>query len=205
MLTASEKAVQAQTSLHFTDVTTIGNQNETIVGQFALNEAEEQITTSKSSTLDVRLIGSTVYFQTNTVAVLESVFTMTATQAAAAQNQWILVASTDSAYTSIAQTLTAAQAVGIYYPSKTTAILGDAKTIKGVKVLPLSATTTPQKGTTAKSTVYIASSTHLPVSGTLTASQGKTSEKKAATFESWGSPVNVVAPASSTPLATFKG
>ena len=50
VLTASEKAVQAQTSLHFTDVTTIGNQNETIVGQFALNEAEEQITTSKSST-----------------------------------------------------------------------------------------------------------------------------------------------------------
>jgi hypothetical protein len=204
VLTASEKAVQAQTSLHFTDVTTIGNQKETITGQFALNEAEEQISTSKSSTLDVRLIGTTVYFLTNTSAVLQSVFSMTAAQASAAVNQWILVTSADSAYSSIAQTLTAAQAVGIYYPSKTTATLGVSQTIKGTKVVPLLATSTPQKGTTAHSTVNIATSTHLPVSGRLVATQGKSTEKKSATFESWGSPVNVVAPPSSTPLATFK-
>jgi hypothetical protein len=203
-MTQSEKAIATQTALHFTDVTKIKAQTETIVGQFGSTQAAEVVSTSQASTLEVRLISSTIYFKTSSATVLENLFSLTAAQAAPAVNTWIQVNSTDSEYSNIAQTLTSGQAVGIYYPTKAKATQGATLTLRGVEVVPLSADTTPAKSTSEHSTVYIATKDHLPVSGVIHETAGKNSETKQATF-TWGGTINVVTPSPVTLLSTLKG
>jgi hypothetical protein len=204
LLTKSESAVQAQTSLHFVDKTTIAGKTETIAGQFSTSAAQETVSTGGTVQLSVRLVSTAIYLQTTSTSVLESVFSLTAAQAAKATGIWIKVLSTDSQFNTIAQSLTLTQAVGVYYPTKAAATLGSEFTIGSATVLPLSASTTPATKTTEKSTVNIVKATSLPISGKLTATQGSTVEHKSASFTGWGTPVVVTAPASSTPLATVK-
>ncbi len=204
VLTKSESAIEKQTSLRFVDVTRIKKQSETVNGQFGASSAEEVISTSNHNNLDIRLVDTTIYLKTNSTNFLMSSFSMTAAQAATAKNQWIMISSTDSTYSSIAQSLTITQAVGIYYPTKAKATLGNQVTINGVAASPLSGVTHPAKNATQTTTVNVAVSTSLPLTAKLTAEEtGKPTETKEATFSKWGGAVSVVAPSSSTPLATF--
>jgi len=204
VLTKSEKAIEQQTSLRFVDVTEINKQTETVNGQFGASSAEEIITTSNHNQLDIRLVGSTIYLKTNSANFLVSSFSMTTAQAAKAINQWIAITSSDSTFDGIAESLTISQAVGVYYPPKAKATMGNQVTINGVQASPLSGITHPEKKATQTTTVTIAVTTSLPLTATLTAKEpGKATESKHATFSKWGGTVNVEAPSTSTPLTTF--
>ena len=204
VLTASEKAVEKQTSLRFVDVTRIKKQSETVNGQFGASSAEEVISTSNHNQLDIRLVNATIYLKTNSTNFLMSSFSMTAAKAAAAKDQWIMISSSDPSFSSIAQSLTISQVVGVYYPTKAKATLGNQVTINGVPASPISGITHPAKKATQTTTVNIAVSTSLPLTAKLVAQEpGKPSETKNATFSKWGGPVSVAVPSSSTPLSTF--
>ena len=204
LVAKAESAIQAQSTLHFVDKTTVGTQTQTVTGQFGPTASQEVLSVTGGSTIDVRLIDSTAYINTTSASTLEGVLGLTAAQAVPASGRWITLTKADLPYFQIIQALDIAQVVSIYLPSKSTAALGPESTIGGVRVIAVSGSVTTTSGPVSHSTLYLSTATSLPVKGTLTASQGSTHEAKTADFTSWGAPVDVALPAGSVPLATFK-
>ena len=204
LISKSQNAVQSAGSVHFVDITQIGKTDKTITGDIGPTAAQEVLTESGVPTLQVRFVSNTVYLLTTSTSVLQFTLQLAPAAAQVQTNKWISLTPSDKPYATITQSLSITSALSIYYPtSTTTAKIGATRTVRGIKVVPITGTSSPQKNVSAETTVFIAAATSLPAAGALSAKTNSTTESKQGVFRSWGVPVSVEAPAGSTPYSSL--
>ena len=199
-----ETAVQSQSSLTLTDRIQIGTQVQSTTGKISDAASQEYVSFPGGGYNDVREINALVYVRTTSATMLEGLLKLTNAQALKATGQWITVGKDELAYYTLVQAFTIGTGVTTYLPSKSSAGMGDTKTVNGVELQAINGTTTSSAGLTQHTTIWINKATSLPVSGSLTATQGTSTEKANGTFTNWSQPVSVEVPAGSQPLSYFK-
>lgn len=203
LLTQVQAAVQKATSVGFSDTTTVTNQSQTISGSFSADASTEELAGVNGTYVRVRVLGTRAWVQTNSTTSLTQVLGLSAAAAANALNTWIELSPTDGAYAQLLQSMTIAQTVDIYFPTRASVRLGATKTLNGIKVRTLTGSVSVASGPTATTSLIVDASTLLPLQGVLTAQQGKTKETKHCDYSAWGAPVSVEAPSGSVSLSRF--
>lgn len=194
LITKAQSAAAQAGSVHIVDVTKIGTKAETLTGDISSTAAQEVLVVGGQVVLQVRLVSSAIYVETSSASVLQSSLGLTSAQATAYAGKWISLTSADSPAASIIQSLSISAALNVYYPKTSAAQLLGTKTIDGVEVQPIQSSTSPSKGTTELTTLFVNKKNDLPVAANLIAKNSTTTETKEAAFTQWGVPVTVTAP-----------
>ena len=203
LLAQVRTAIQTAGSVRFADVTTIGTQSQSISGAFSPTASTEELAGAQNTYVSVRARGDQAWVKTNSTDSLTQVLGISDTKAASYKDTWISLTSTDSAYANILQTMTVAQVVDLYLPTRATATMGTPKTIDGHATLALTASASESSGLKTTTTIYVDATTKLPILGTMSATQHSTSESKHCGFLDWGVPVGVEAPSGAVSLSSI--
>ena len=188
-----QAAVQKASSVTFSDITTVNNQSQTIAGSFSAVASTEDLAGAKGAYVRVRVLGTSVWVQTNSTSSLTQVLGLSESAASKAVDSWIQLSSTDGPYNQLLQSMTIAQTVGT------------TTTINGIKVRTLTGSVSASSGPTATTSLLVDATTLLPVRGVLNAHQGGARETKRCDYSAWGAKVAVEAPSSAAPLSSFTG
>ena len=200
-----QAAVQKASSVTFSDITTVNNQSQTIAGSFSAVASTEDLAGAKGAYVRVRVLGTSVWVQTNSTSSLTQALGLSESAASKAVDSWIQLSSTDGPYNQLLQSMTIAQTVDVYFPTRSSVHLGTTTTINGIKVRTLTGSVSASSGPTATTSLLVDATTLLPVRGVLNAHQGGARETKRCDYSAWGAKVAVEAPSSAAPLSSFTG
>ena len=129
LLSEALSAAGTAQSVHFVDKTTVGKVTQVLLGSLSAPTAGEWL--SGTEPLEVELIKGLVYVSGSATA-LESALQLSASQAGAAANKWVVVQSSDEPFQSLTQTLTVSGAIANFVPNRSTAQLGKRTKVHGI-------------------------------------------------------------------------
>ena len=151
--------------MSFNDAHGIGKLVQTLTGAISAPTAAESLATTGMPTLQVMLVGTTIYVQAG-ASVLESTMGLPAAASTANAGKWISVQSGDSAFSQLSGQLTLSSELNTYIPA-TALRRGKTTTVAGHRVIPITgrpASSSSNKGESVSVAVYLSTkATYLPV------------------------------------------
>jgi len=209
LLSASLKAAEKESSVHFVATSAVGTRSITITADASTTAGSQVIILhegKKTGHVTGRYVGKSVYFQGDTIG-LEDYLGMPTTLAPKYSGKWISFGSSTTDYASIAKSMTLSAAVAQI--SVKAPITGGAHTtVDGQAAVSVVGTTTTlsSKGKKGTATLYVAAKgSPLPISYLGTGKQKKQSETGKVTFSKWGEKVSPSAPYNAVPASSISG
>jgi len=208
LLGATLRNARSQRSLHYVSTTKTSTINLTITGDVTKSLGWQTLVNRGGSTpwvAEVRLVHREAYMRGD-VAALKNFFGFTASAAARYAGRWISVVPTDSYYEAAAAALTVSSVIDEIALGKPVSSGGHVtvggrtlQQVRGSLAAPAA-----RRSTGSAMLTITASSDPLPVRYSDTF-KNTTSGSDSTVLSRWGETVHVVAPATSTPLATITG
>ncbi len=207
LLSEALSAAGTAQSVHFVDKTTAGKVTQVLLGSLSAPTAGEWL--SGTEPLEVELIKGLVYVSGSATA-LESALQLSASQAGAAANKWVVVQSGDEPFQSLTQTLTVSGAIANFVPNRSTAQLGKRTKVHGIAVYPIYGRPVQAlpKGSSASVALFVpVKAPHRPVGATVVigSSSNTTRLHEVVAFTAWNRSVNLTAPTNTVAYSTVTG
>jgi hypothetical protein len=203
VLSGALAAAKKSGSVHFELLGTEAGKTESIEGDASNTDGREKITAG-ALTIQAEVIGTGAYVEGN-AGGLEDQMGLSATTAATYAGKWISIASTDAPYSSITKAVRLAGTLSDLKPTGhltlTAATTRASHAVVGVKGdLPPGAA----KGTTGSAVLYVSTATPtVPIVFDVQQDTSGTKESDVGTFSNWGTPLHLVAPATTVPYASL--
>jgi hypothetical protein len=200
-------AFHRERSFHFVDKIVAGSVSELQIGDVSATAANESITQGKTAVIQVALVNGTLYLRASPT-VLSGDFGLSATEAAAQGGQWISISPSESAYSSVASSVSATSAIELFVPEEPNLKISGATTVDGRRVVAVQGTSisAPASGAVGKVTLFVSTTApYLPVSATLVTedASGKVVQEQAVLFGKWGEQVHLRPPSGVVPLSSL--
>lgn len=201
VLSSAETAAKNEKSFHFIDQTGSGKNAERLVGDISNQNGQEELT-NPYGTLEVRLVGPTVYVAGNAQS-LELALGLTAALAKKYATKWISLISADEPYAKVAEAMLPGAELEDYVPSGDLTI-GKVTTLRKHGVLPISGTAPSTATGKGIATLYVSTTApYVPVGGSLTGTASENGENEVVAFTAWGESISYTAPSTSVAFSSL--
>ncbi len=204
LIAKSQNAISGAAAVHYVQAITLSGQTQSVTGSVSATQADVVSLVNKSPLLELRLVGTTMYFVSQSASILEKNFTLTPSVAKNWTGRWISIVPSDSAYSSLISTLSIGAEVTPLYPSGSNMTVNENAMIQGRKAISITGSNS-SKGTSSESTIFLDPGTYLPIGATAIGRTASQTEHLAVVLNHWNEAFSVKAPTSSTPLASLSG
>jgi hypothetical protein len=201
VLSIAEAAAKKGASFHFVDQTGTGKDAERLVGDVS-NQNGQELLTNPYGSLEVRLVGATVYVTGNAKS-LEVALGMTTAAATKYSDHWISLVAADAPYSAVARAMLPSAELQDYVASGDL-VIGQVTTLHKHQVLPVSGTAPSTASGKGIATLYVSTtSPFVPVGGILTGIGTTSSDNEEAAFTAWGETIDYSAPSNSVAYSSI--
>jgi hypothetical protein len=201
VLSTAEAAATKKASFHFVDESGTGKDIERLVGDVS-NQNGQELLTNPYGSLEVRLVGSTVYVSGNAKS-LEVALGMTSLVATQYQGKWISLVAADAPFSSVSQAMLPSAELQDYVPSGDL-VIGQVTTLHKHQVLPVSGAAPSTASGKATATLYVSTTApFVPIGGILTSTGSTSSNDEDVAFTSWGESIDYKAPSGSVAFSSI--
>jgi hypothetical protein len=204
ILSLARAAATNADSFRFVDQAGTGTNETHLVGAMSSTEGI-QVLSSSEGTLQVRIVGTTIYVQSSESA-LGSALDLSKAQAAKYAGKWISIVAGDAPYQRVRKALLPSSELDPYFPGSNLKV-EKPTTLSGHSVLPVTGVATSEAGTTATATIFVStSSPFVPVGGSLQSKGTGTSKSglEVVAFSDWGQTIKVATPTNPVAFSTIK-
>jgi hypothetical protein len=207
VLSLSIKAYHRQHSVSFVTKTVAGKTSTEQVGATSATAASESVRSSTLPVLQAILVGGSAYLRAGS-QFLEQQLSLSTAQAAAHAGQWISFQKGDPGYSTITQSLSAAEAIVQFVPEQPNLRVAGATTFGGQNAVAVtgSPATAPGAGTTAFVTFFVSTEApYLPLGATVQVNNnsGHNIERVASVYGKYNQKVDPTAPSGAVPITSL--
>jgi hypothetical protein len=207
VLSLSIKAYHRQHSVSFVTKTVAGKASTVQVGATSEKAASESVRSSTVPVLQAILVDGSAYLRAGT-QFLEQQLSLSTAQAAAHAGEWISFQKGNPGYSSITQSLSAAEAILEFVPEEPHLRVAGATTFGGQSAVAVtgSPATAPGAGTTATVTFFVSTTApYLPLGATVQVNNdgGHNIERVASVYGKYNQKVDPKAPTGAVPITSL--
>ncbi len=207
VLSTSIKAYHRQKSVTFVTKTVAGKTSTEQVGATSEAAATESVRSSTLPVLQAILVDGSAYLRAGS-QFLEQQLSLSTAQAAAHAGQWISFQKGDPGYSTITQSLSAAEAIVQFVPEEPNLRVAGATTFGGQSAVAVtgSPSTAPPAGTTAFVTFFVSTTApYLPLGATVQVNNdnGHNIERVASVYGKYNQKVDPKAPTGAVPITSL--
>lgn len=202
LISKSQSAIAGASALHYVQVITLRGQTQSVTGSVSATQADVVSLVNKSPLLELRLVGTTLYFVSQSVSILEKNFTMSASVAKNWTGRWISILPSDSVYSSLISTLSVGAEVTSLYPAGSNITINEHATIRGRATISVTGHSST-KSSSSESTIFLDPGTYFPVAATAIGRTASQTEHLAVVMSHWNQAFSVTAPSGATPLSSI--
>jgi hypothetical protein len=207
VLSMSIKAYHRQTTVSFVTKTVAGKTSTVQVGAIGKTAASESLRSATQPVIQAVLVDGTAYLRAGS-QFLEQQLSMSTAQATAHSGQWISFQKGNPGFSSIAQSLSAGEAIVQFVPEEPHLRVAGATTFGGQSAVAVtgSPATSAPAGTTATVTFFVATTApYLPLGATVqvTNDNGHNIERVASVYGKYNQKVDPKAPTGAIPITSL--
>jgi hypothetical protein len=206
VLSLSIKAYHRQKSVTFVTKTVAGKASTVQVGATSEKAASESVHSSTLPILQAILVNGTVYLRAGT-QFLEQQLSLSTAQAAAHSGQWISFQKGNPGYSSIAQSLSAGEAIVSFVPEEPHLRVSGVTSFQGQSAVAVTGSpSSSPAGTTDTVTLFVSTTApYLPIGATVQVNQntGQNVERVASVYGKYNQKVDPKAPTGAVPITSL--
>ncbi len=204
LITESQNAVAQASAVHYVHALTYGAQGQSITGSVSATEADVVSLVNGSPLIELRLVGTTIYFVSESATILAKNLGLSATTAKTWTGRWISVLPTDSQYNVLIATLSIPAETTNLYPTGANLSVNQNAAIRGHRAIAITGDANSSKSS-SQSTIFIDPHSKLPIGASAIGKVASATQRVAVVFTRWNVPFSVKAPSAATPVSSIAG